>query len=187
MRASLILIINFIFLILLVRQIVKVILAFWTNLTTDVPFHQTKRQIISQVEVFLHDQLVAKEKLILYELGAGDGRLSLALADKLPLQAVAVELNPVLVLFGKLKTWIRRLSPKVSWLKANLFDVDLSQADVVYLYLLTEVNQRLIPKLESELSLGSKVISWKFNLKSDQFRLVHQFGQKSKLRVFEKI
>jgi predicted RNA methylase len=184
MKAAIIIFVNLVFLLLMIRQIIKVILAFWTDLTTDVPFHQTKYQVINQVLKITE----ASHAKSFFELGAGDGRLSIAIAAKLPLvEVTAVELNPFLVWLGKLKTYFKQLSSRVTWIKQNLFEIDLSQADIIYLYLLTEVNQRLLPKLETEVKTGAKVISWKFDLNSDQFRLIKEWGKQDKLRVFEKI
>ena len=183
MSTIIIIFLNLFFLVLIIRQIIKVILAFWTDLTTDVPFHQTKYRVIQQVLAVVK----ASQANNFYELGAGDGRLSLFIAEHLPLQITAVELNPFLVWLGKLKTYFKKLSSQIDWIQQNLFEIDLSEADIIYLYLLTEVNQRLVPKLETELKTGARVISWKFDLRSDQFRLIKEWGEQDKLRVFEKI
>lgn len=182
-----ILIIKSILLSLTIRQIIKVILAFWTDLTTDVPFHQTSRKVIKQITSILNSNFSSQKHLNFYELGAGDGRLSLALATNTSFKFTAVELNPFLVALGKLKTKLKNLSSRIEWVRQDLFKVDLTDADVVYLYLLEEVNRKLKPKLEAELVVGSKIISWKFNLISDRFKLVEEWGNKDKLRVFEKV
>ncbi|MEJ7709607.1 MAG: 50S ribosomal protein L11 methyltransferase [Pyrinomonadaceae bacterium] len=51
------------------------------------------------------------------------------------------------------------VSDRVQFLEQDLFEVDLSKADVVTLYLLPEVNARLLPKFQKELKPGTRVVS----------------------------
>ena len=56
------------------------------------------------------------------------------------------------------------LNGKVKIIEGNFFDVDISEADVVTMYLLTSVNERLKPKLERELKNGVRIVSHDFEV-----------------------
>jgi len=53
---------------------------------------------------------------------------------------------------------------KVKFYEGNLFDVDFSEATVLTLYLLPDVNLKLKPKILSEMKPGSRVVSHAFNM-----------------------
>ena len=49
-------------------------------------------------------------------------------------------------------------------LNADMFDVSLTSADVVYLYLTTSVNEKIKPKLERDLKKGARVVSYDYEV-----------------------
>ena len=54
------------------------------------------------------------------------------------------------------------LGDDAQFVDGDMFDVDLGSADVVTMYLLTKANEKLRPKLESELKMGARVITHDF-------------------------
>jgi hypothetical protein len=56
------------------------------------------------------------------------------------------------------------LEGRVKLIRSNFFDVDLSQANVVTMYLTSSANEKLRPKLESELKSGTRVVSHDFKV-----------------------
>jgi len=100
----------------------------------------------------------------LFDLGAGDGRLVIMAAQNTGASAVGVEIRDDLV--ERARSEIKRLNleNRVKMIHGDLFNVDISEADVVMLYLTTSGNERLRPKLESELKKGAKVISHDFKV-----------------------
>lgn len=93
----------------------------------------------------------------LYELGAGSARLSREVARRCGVEAVGVELSLFQVMVGK---WLSRNDSNVKIRWANMFGVDLSDADIVYLFLTPETYGKLAEKLQSEMRPGSKVVSY---------------------------
>lgn len=100
-----------------------------------------------------------------YDLGAGDGR-ALFLAEKRGAYAVGYEINQPR--FQQIQAMINSagMQKSIRVLNRDLFEADLSEADVVFLYLLGSSNERLRPKLEAQLKNGARVISHDFTMKT---------------------
>lgn len=101
----------------------------------------------------------------LYDLGCGDGRILTTAAKDFGAKAVGVELSPALVKRARQMVETLGLQDQVKVIEGDLMNVDLSGADVVALYLLTEANEQLRPKLEKELKPGARVVSLEFRIK----------------------
>ena len=101
---------------------------------------------------------------VLYDLGCGDGRLIILAAKDVGAKATGIELREDLI--DRARTEIKRLNleDRVKVIEGNFFDVPISDADVVTLYLTSSANERLRPKLEAELKPGARVISHDFKV-----------------------
>ncbi|MGC9009089.1 MAG: methyltransferase domain-containing protein [Sulfolobales archaeon] len=98
---------------------------------------------------------------VLYDLGCGDGRIVIA-AAKRGAKAVCVEINPDLLNRAIENAKKAGVDHMITFIQDDFMKVDLSNATVVYLYLLTSVNEMLKPKLAKELKKGARVISLDF-------------------------
>ena len=96
---------------------------------------------------------------VVYDLGCGDGRIVVTAVKKFSAKAVGVELNPQLARSANDMIHRLGLQNHATIIRGNLLDVDISQADVVTLYLLTSSNEKLRPKLEKSLKPGARVVS----------------------------
>lgn len=121
------------------------------------PFVPLEPDVVEHV--MLHAQI--KPGDIFYELGSGDGRLVIAAAMR-GAKAYGVEIDRWRVLYSKLWIKLLRLSSNATILHQNIFQTDLSEANVVCFYLLQSTANSLREKLEKELKRGSKVISVAF-------------------------
>jgi predicted RNA methylase len=99
---------------------------------------------------------------IFYDLGSGDGRLVIAAATK-GAKAYGIEIDPSRVWYSRLCIFLFGLSNRAKIINKNIFDVDLSSADVVTTYLLQETNNKLFAKLDKELKPGTRIVSAAFN------------------------
>jgi SAM-dependent methyltransferase len=97
-----------------------------------------------------------------YELGCGDGRVAVAIAKRYRVPVVCIELRSDLVKRALRNAAASGVDDLVKVVEANFFEIDMSDARIVYMYLLTSVNQKLRPKLERELTRGSVVVSLDF-------------------------
>jgi len=101
---------------------------------------------------------------ILYDLGAGDGRAVIMAAQEFGARAVGIELREDLAKKALQTVYQLGLQDRVTILHSNLFDVDISPADVVFLYLTTSANEKVKPKLEAELKPGARDISHDYEI-----------------------
>jgi len=95
----------------------------------------------------------------LYDLGSGDGRAVIMAAKDFGARSVGVELREDLVKRALSNIHELGLETKAHILQNDIFKVDLSEADVVFLYLTTSANEKVKPKLETELKPGVRIVS----------------------------
>ena len=101
----------------------------------------------------------------LYDLGCGDGRIVLAAAKGFGARAVGIEISDALAKRARQQAESMGLQDQVKIITGDMMAVDVSPANVVSLYLMTEANDTLRPKLERELKPGSRVVSLEFKVR----------------------
>jgi Predicted RNA methylase len=102
------------------------------------------------------------EKDYLIDLGSGDGRTVIA-AAKLGARALGIEYNPDMVEISKKKAAEAGVSIRTKFIRADLFEYDLSEATVITLFLLPEINMKLRPRL-LDLKPGTRIVSSTFTM-----------------------
>lgn len=95
---------------------------------------------------------------IVYDLGAGDGRVVIAAATKFGARGVGVEIDAGLVALARERAERAGVADKVRFLQQDLFKTDLREATVVSLYLSPNFNLKLRPALLA-LVPGTRVVS----------------------------
>ena len=101
---------------------------------------------------------------VLYDLGAGDGKPVIVAAEEFGARAIGIELREDLARRTMKKVYDLGIQDRVKIINEDLFRVDLSQADVVYMYLTTSANDKVKPKLEAELKMGARVVSHDYEI-----------------------
>ena len=97
-----------------------------------------------------------------YDLGCGDGVMiaemakSGAIAEGFEISILPYVISQIRILLLKLKN--KNLKIKVSF--KDFWNADLSEADLVYFYLLQNTNRKLRPKFEKELKDGAKILCY---------------------------
>lgn len=105
-----------------------------------------------------------KNSETVYDLGCGDGRILFSAAKNFGAKAVGVEISEKLVKEARDRAESMGLQEQVKVIQGDMLQVDLRNADVVALYLMTEANDQLRPKLERELKPGARVVSLEFKI-----------------------
>ncbi len=96
------------------------------------------------------------------DLGSGDGRTVIT-AAKRGARALGVEYNPDMVELSKRNAEKAGVAGKASFVKADLFETDLSPASVITMFLLPDINMKLRPKI-LELRPGTRIVSNTFDM-----------------------
>jgi len=96
------------------------------------------------------------------DLGSGDGRTVIT-AAKRGAKALGVEYNPKMVELSKANAAKEGVTDKATFVKADLFKTDFSQATVITMFLLPEINLTLRPKILS-MKPGTRVVSNSFDM-----------------------
>jgi SAM-dependent methyltransferase len=102
---------------------------------------------------------------VVYDLGCGDGRIVIAaVKDYGADRGVCVEIDRVILDQARQNARFEGVEDRIEMVEADLFDIDLSPATVVALYLLPQMNLELRPKLWRELRPGTRVVSHRFHM-----------------------
>jgi protein-L-isoaspartate O-methyltransferase len=99
---------------------------------------------------------------VVYDLGCGDGRVLITAARRYNARAVGIEIDEKLVQRTTDKVAELGLQDRVAVVQGDLRNADLSNADIVVLYLMTGVNEQIRPKLEKSLKPGTRVVSYSY-------------------------
>ncbi len=98
---------------------------------------------------------------VVYDLGSGDGRIVIAAAKTHGVQAVGVEIDPELIKLSQQRVQESKLADLVTIRHEDMFQVDLSQADVVAVFLYPRLLERLRPQF-AKMKPGSRIVSHQF-------------------------
>jgi predicted RNA methylase len=96
---------------------------------------------------------------VFFDLGAGDGRTVVMAAKDFGARAVGVELREDLAKKASATIYERNLQDRITIVNGDMFKVDLTSADVIFLYLTTSANEKIKGKLESELKRDVRIVS----------------------------
>lgn len=96
------------------------------------------------------------------DLGSGDGRTVIT-AAKRGARAMGIEYNPDMVELSRQNAAKEGVSERAEFVKADLFETDLSRATVITMFLLPQINMRLRPKI-LDLKPGTRIVSNTFTM-----------------------
>ena len=99
-----------------------------------------------------------------YDLGCGDGRIVIAAAKTFGAHGVGIDINPERIREAKENAKKAGVEELVRFEENDLFQADIHQASVVTLFLLSNINLKLRPKLLHDLKPGTRVVSNTFDM-----------------------
>jgi SAM-dependent methyltransferase len=126
----------------------------------DVIFVPTPQDVVDKM---LELAQVQKDDL-LYDLGCGDGRIVVTAAKKYGCKAVGYDIDPERVKESLQNVQENNVGHLVTIEQKDIFTLDLSEANVITLYLLPSLNVKLFPQLD-KLKPGSRIVSHEFNMR----------------------
>jgi len=131
--------------------------------TPDIEYVPTPPNVVAKM---LEVAAVTKDDVV-YDLGCGDGRIVIAAAKEKGARGFGFDIDPERVAESRKNVEAAGVGHLVTIEQRDIFNVDLSPASVVTLYLLPELNVRLIPQLQ-KLKDGARIVSHDFDMKGVQ-------------------
>ena len=128
----------------------------------DVPYVATEYRIVDEMFKLLE----IRSGDVLYDLGCGDGRIVIEAVKKTGVRGVGIDIDPRRIAESKANAIAAKVSDRVVFLQKDLFETDIREATVVTLFLFTEINLKLRPKLFQELKPGTRIVSHNFDMRS---------------------
>src|SRR5437016_1253026 len=127
--------------------------------TPDVVFVPTAHDVVAK----MLELAGVKKDDVVYDLGCGDGRIVATAAKKFGCKGTGFDINPVRIKESLQTVDKFNVNHLVTIKKENIFNADLTEASVITLYLLPELNVRLIPQLE-KMKPGSRIVSHEYGM-----------------------
>ncbi len=124
------------------------------------PFVPTPQDVVERMLALA--QVTSND--VVYDLGSGDGRLVVTAAKKFGARGVGIDIDPARIAEGKANATRAGVEGRVEFRQQDALEVDLSEASVVTLYLLSSSNVKLRPRLQSQLKAGSRIVSHQFGM-----------------------
>jgi len=124
------------------------------------PFDPTSQEVVDTMLALAG----VKKGDVVYDLGAGDGRVVIAAAKKYGVKAIGFEIDPGLVKLARENVRKQGMEKLVEIRQQDFLTADLSPATVVTLYLSYDGNLALRPQLMRQLRPGARIVSYTFDM-----------------------
>ncbi|MEO7521220.1 MAG: class I SAM-dependent methyltransferase [Gemmatimonas sp.] len=125
----------------------------------DVVYVPTPDEVVDEMLTLAN----VSAKDVLYDLGSGDGRIPITAAKKFGTRGLGIDIDPQRIIEANENLKASGVGDKVKFVQGDLFELDLSRATVITLYLLPELNLKLRPKL-FKLKPGTRIVSHEFHM-----------------------
>src|ERR1043165_1388333 len=125
-----------------------------------VPYVPTPQEVVEK----MLDMGQVKKGDVVYDLGSGDGRIVVTAAKKYGVKAIGFEIDPQRIKESHENIKKAGVENLVEIRQQDIRTVDLSQASVLTMYLLPEVNLMIRPNIWKQMKPGSRVVSHDFDM-----------------------
>ena len=126
----------------------------------DVVYWPTPQNVVDK----MLELAEVKKGDVVYDLGCGDARILVTAAKKYGVKGFGYDIDPERIKDSLENVKKNNVENLVTIKKADIFTLDLKDANVVTLYLLPNLNVQLMPQLE-KLKPGSRIVSHDFDMK----------------------
>lgn len=118
---------------------------------------------------------------VVYELGSGDATFLITAAKEFGARGVGIEIDPLRYFISKVRVMIGGVSDRVKIFRGNFFDYDISDATVIFVYLVPKALTQLLPKFKKELKKGTRIVSLKYKMDA----LMAGYDKEHNLRLYK--
>jgi len=150
----------YIFLIFVIIVLLLLLSMVWPPDSPWAPNWGTSR-VVAEAECSLA-KITSKD--LIYDLGSGGGLALITAAKLTGAKGIGVEIDPIRFFISKFRARMEGVSNKVIFKRRDLFDQNLAQANVVFVYLVPKTLDRLIPKFKKELKKGTRIVSYHYEM-----------------------
>jgi tRNA G37 N-methylase Trm5 len=126
----------------------------------DVPYVPTPQEAVNEMLKLAG----VKKGDVVIDLGCGDGRIVVTAARDFGARGIGYDLDQRRLKEANENAVANKVTDRVKFIEKNLFEADIKEASVVTLYLLPGVNEKLKPRLLSDLKPGTRVVSHNFDM-----------------------
>ena len=124
------------------------------------PFVPTPQDVVDR----MLELAGVSENDVVYDLGCGDGRIVITAAERYGARGVGVDIDPQRIAESRANAERAGVTHLVEFIQQDALQVDVSDATVVTLYLLSSSNMKLRPILTSQLKPGARIVSHAFSM-----------------------
>jgi len=142
--------------------------------TPDVVFVPTPQEVVDE----MLSVAAVGPKDVLFDLGSGDGRIPITAAKRWGTRGLGIDIDPQRVREANANAKAAGVTDRVKFLQGDLFELDLSEATVITLYLLPTLNEKLMPTL-LKLKPGTRIVSHDFAMGNWKPNRVIEKGSKT--------
>jgi SAM-dependent methyltransferase len=132
----------------------------WSSDDGTTPYVVTPEAVVERMLYLAQPK--AGERLV--DLGSGDGRIVIEAAKRYGTRGLGVDIDPRLVRLATENAKRAGVESLASFEVRDLFETDLRGVGVVTMYLLPEVNRKLLPRLIEQLKPGARIVSHDYDL-----------------------
>jgi SAM-dependent methyltransferase len=118
---------------------------------------------------------------VIYDLGSGEGTALIIAAKEFGATGVGIEIDPSRAFFSKIKVFLSSVSNKIEIRRDSFWNQDISEATVVFMYLIPKTLIKLRPKFLKELRPGTRVVTFVYQMDLPLFAK----DEKAELYVYE--
>jgi predicted RNA methylase len=101
---------------------------------------------------------------VIYDLGCGEGTALVTAAKEFGATGVGIEIDPFRAFISKIKVKVNGLSDKIEIRRDTFWNHDLSEATVIFMYLIPKTLIKLRPKFLKELKPGTRIVTFVYQM-----------------------
>lgn len=125
------------------------------------PFWTTKPHVARR----MCELAKVNEKTLIYDLGCGTGTAIGIAAKYFHASCVGIEIDPLRYVISWINiNWRWKVGDRVTVVRDNFFNIDLSSADIFFIYLIPNALKRLTPKFLKEVKKGAIFVSYVYEM-----------------------
>lgn len=106
------------------------------------------------------------------DLGCGDGRVVMTAVKLYQVKGLGIDINPLLILYARFRA--KRDNHNTAFMRQSIFEADIASMDTIFLFLMPKLINKLTPKLISEASKDTLIISHGFPIPALADKLDHK-------------